>query len=41
MRDCRDIIPEITTPWRADAVIMDRMRVALDALGPLLGGTTK
>jgi len=36
VRDCREHVPEIVTPWRCDAVISDRLRVALDALGPLL-----
>lgn len=36
VRDCREFVPEIVTPWRVDAVISDRLRVALDALGPLL-----
>jgi len=39
VRDCRGLVPEIVTPWRADAVIADRLRVALDALGELLGVT--
>jgi hypothetical protein len=39
VRECRDLVPEIVSPWRADAVIADRLRVALDAIGPLLGGT--
>ena len=39
VRDCRTVVPEITTPWRADAIIMDRLLVALDTLGPLLGIT--
>jgi hypothetical protein len=37
VRDCRGFIPELATPWRADAVLTDRLRVALDAIGPLLG----
>jgi hypothetical protein len=32
-------VPEIVTPWRADAVVTDRLRVALDQLGDLLGVT--
>jgi hypothetical protein len=40
VRDCRAGIPEVTTPWRADAIVTDRLRVALDALGELLGVTT-
>jgi hypothetical protein len=38
-RECRGLVPEIVTPWRADAVITDRLRVALDQLGGLLGVT--
>ena len=30
VRDCRVLLPEIATPWRADAIIADRLRVALD-----------
>jgi hypothetical protein len=37
--DCRGLIPELATPWRADAVVADRLRVALDSLGELLGVT--
>jgi hypothetical protein len=39
VRDCRRLVPEYETPWRADAVISDRLRVALDILGGLLGVT--
>jgi hypothetical protein len=39
VRECRGFIPELATPWRADAVVTDRLRVALDSLGPLLGIT--
>jgi hypothetical protein len=39
VRDCRGFVPEIVTPWRADAVVTDRLRVALDSLGPLLSVT--
>jgi hypothetical protein len=39
VRDCRAFIPEIATPWRVDAVVTDRLRVALDGLGELLGVT--
>ena len=39
VRECRAYVPEIVTPWRADAVVTDRLRVALDALGGLLGVT--
>ena len=37
LRDCRVFTPEIVTPWRADAVLMDRLRVGLDSIAPLLG----
>ena len=39
VRECRGFIPELATPWRADAVVTDRLRVALDSLGPLMGVT--
>jgi hypothetical protein len=39
VRDCRGLVPELVTPWRADAVVADRLRVALDALGGPLGVT--
>ncbi len=39
VRDCRGCVPELATPWRADAVITDRLRVALDVLGGLMGVT--
>jgi hypothetical protein len=39
VRECRGFVPEIVTPWRVDAVVTDRLRVALDALGDLLGVT--
>jgi hypothetical protein len=39
LRDCRRLVPEIVTPWRADAILVDRLRVALDRLGDLLGVT--
>ena len=39
VRECRGFIPELATPWRADAVIADRLRVALNSLGPLMGVT--
>jgi len=39
VRDCRGFIPEIVTPWRADAVVTDRLRVALDTMGDLMGVT--
>jgi hypothetical protein len=39
VRECRGFVPEIVTPWRVDAVVTDRLRVALDMLGGLLGVT--
>ena len=39
VRECRAYVPEIVTPWRADAVVTDRLRVGLDALGALVGVT--
>jgi hypothetical protein len=39
VKDCRGFIPELATPWRADAVVADRLRVALDSLGELMGVT--
>jgi hypothetical protein len=39
VRDCRTRIAEVTTTWRADAIITDRLRVALDMLGALVGVT--
>jgi hypothetical protein len=41
VRDCRAAIVEVTTTWRADAIIADRLRVALDALGALVGVTAR
>jgi hypothetical protein len=41
VRDCRGFVPELATPWRADAVISDRLRVALDSLGDVLGVTAR
>ena len=37
VRECRGFVPELATPWRADAVVADRLRVALDRLGGLMG----
>ena len=37
VRDCRGWVAEVTTTWRADCIVTDRLRVALDALGGLLG----
>lgn len=39
VRECRGFVPELATPWRADAVVTDRLRVGLDLLGALLGVT--
>lgn len=39
VRDCRGLVPELATPWRADAVVTDRLRVGLDLLGGLMGVT--
>jgi hypothetical protein len=36
LRDCRDLVPELVTPWRADAVLADRLRCALDLAGEML-----
>ena len=41
VRDCRGFVPELATPWRADAVVSDRLRVALDMLGGLMGITSR
>ena len=39
VRECRGFVPELITPWRADAVVSDRLRVGLDLLGELVGIT--
>ena len=39
VRDCRKFVPEVVTPWRADAIVTDRLRVALDRIGSLTGVT--
>ena len=39
IRDCRRFVPEVVTPWRADSVVTDRLRVALDQIGVLTGVT--
>lgn len=39
VRECRGFVPELVTPWRADAVVADRLRVALDSMGDLMGIT--
>jgi len=41
VRDCRAYIPDVVTPWRADAVVTDRLRVALDVVGDLVGVTAR
>ena len=41
VRDCRGFVPELATPWRADAVVSDRLRVALDLIGGLMGITPR
>jgi hypothetical protein len=41
VRECRGFVPEIVTPWRVDAVVTDRLRVALDQLGDLMGVTAR
>jgi hypothetical protein len=41
VRDCRGFVPELATPWRADAVVSDRLRVALDTIGGLMGVTAR
>jgi hypothetical protein len=37
VRECRGFVPELATPWRVDAVVTDRLRVALDTIGGLMG----
>ena len=39
VRECRGFVPELATPWRADAVVTDRLRVGLDLVGELMGVT--
>lgn len=41
LRDCRGLIAEVSTPWRADAILADRLRCGLDALGGHLGVTAR
>ena len=41
VRECRGFVPELATPWRADAVVSDRLRVALDMIGGLMGVTSR
>jgi hypothetical protein len=41
VRECRGFVPELITPWRADAVVSDRLRVALDMMGELMGITAR
>lgn len=38
VHDCRGFVPEETS-WRADAIVADRLRVALDRIGELMGVT--
>ncbi|HXW20831.1 MAG TPA: hypothetical protein VEK35_10045 [Roseiarcus sp.] len=37
LRDCRHLIVEVATAWRADAILADRLRCGLDSLGVHLG----
>jgi hypothetical protein len=37
LSDCRHLVPEIVTPWRADAVLADRLRIGRDRLGEVVG----
>jgi len=37
VRACRGFVPDVVTPWRVDAIVTDRLRVALDRIGPTLG----
>ncbi len=41
LRDCRTLVAEVSTPWRADAILADRLRCGLDAIGAHLGVTAK
>jgi hypothetical protein len=41
LRACRSMIAEVSTPWRADAILADRLRCGLDALGAHLGVIAK
>jgi hypothetical protein len=41
VRECRGFVPELATPWRADAVVSDRLRTALDMIGGLMGVTPR
>ena len=41
VRECRRFVPELATPWRVDAVVTDRLRVALDSIGGLMGVTAR
>jgi hypothetical protein len=41
VRECRGFVPELATPWRADAVVSDRLRTALDMIGGLMGVTAR
>ena len=35
VRDCRQLVFDVETPWRADAVVLDRLRIGLDMLSQL------
>ena len=41
VRECRGLVPDLETPWRVDAVVTDRLRVALDSIGGLMGVTAR
>ncbi len=41
VRECRGFVPELAKPWRADAVVSVRLRVALDMIGGLMGVTAR
>ena len=41
LRDCRAMIAEVSTTWRVDAILADRLRCGLDALGECLGVVTR
>jgi len=39
IKECRRMIPELAESWRADCVVADRLRVALDRIAPIVGVT--
>jgi hypothetical protein len=39
--DCRPLIAEVSTPWRADAILANGLRCGFDALDARLGVTAK